>query len=111
MVRLRTFVLPRVLAILLWLTTVGLGLVDIYFTLQIFLAVYARFFNNPEPAGAIYYVLLLILPLIYLAVIVMTGEYHLKHVGQPGSWRLFAQTLAVLVAIPIVAFFTVGNLN
>jgi hypothetical protein len=111
MERFTSFVLPRVLAVLLWLATVILGLADIYFALQIFVTVYARFFNDPGPAGVLYYVLLLILPLIYLAVIVLTGEYHLKHAGQPGSWRLFAQTLAVLIAIPLLAFFVVGNLN
>ena len=99
--------LPRVFALLLWLITLAVGLVDIYFGREIFFAIYARFSTEGSAAAAISNWLVLILALVYLGFVVFTSEYHLRHVGQRASWKLFSQTLIVELVIPLLAYFLI----
>jgi integral membrane sensor domain MASE1 len=46
----RRAVLERFAALILWLTTIGLGIADIYFLRDIFFALYARFGRERWPA-------------------------------------------------------------
>jgi len=105
MEQLRTIIVPRILAFILWVVTVILGIVDIYFAREIFFALYARFSTEARPAAAIGDVIIVVAALIYLGFVVMTSEYHLKNVGKHESWDVFTRTLVVELAIPFLAFF------
>ena len=105
MEQLRTIIVPRILAFILWVVTVILGIVDIYFAREIFFALYARFSTEAGPAVAIGDVIIVVAALIYLGFVVMTSEYHLKNVGKHESWDVFTRTLVVELAIPFLAFF------
>lgn len=105
MKQLRTVILPRILALVLWLISLVLGLFDIYFTREIFYAIYARFSTLAGPAIGIGNAIIYIMAIVYLGFVVMTSEYHVKNVGKPESWNLFTKTLIVELAIPSLAYF------
>lgn len=104
MQQLKTLV-QRVLALVLWVITLVLGLLDVYFAREIFFAIYARFSAEVAPAATIGMVIILIGAMVYLGFVVMSSEYHLKNVGKHESWDLFTRTLVVQLAIPFLAFF------
>jgi hypothetical protein len=106
---LKSIVLPRVLAFILWVVTVVIGLVDVYFAREIFWAVYARFSTETHLAAFLGDVVLIIGALVFLGFVIMTSEYHVKHVGKHESWDLFTRTLVVEMAIPLLAFFMGGS--
>ncbi len=92
-------------ALILYLATLALGLLDIYFAREIVWAIYARFSTSTGPALLIGNGVVVILALVYLVFVVLSGEYHRNKVGQVDSWKLFGQTLAVELFIPILAYF------
>jgi len=111
MERLRTVIVPRVLAFILWVVTLILGLYDIYFSREIFYAIYARFSTDAAPAVVIGNAIIVVGAIVYLGFVVMTSEYHFKNVGEPGSWDLFTKSLLVELAIPFLAYFIAGELR
>jgi hypothetical protein len=92
-------------ALILYLATLALGLLDIYFAREIVWAIYARFSTNTGPALLIGNSVVVILALVYLVFVVVSGEYHQKNVGQARSWKLFGGTFAVELFVPILAYF------
>ncbi len=100
-------IVQRLLALILWAITVGLGMVDIYFARQIFFSIYGRFSTEGRPAIMWGNVIIVIGALIFVGFVVMTSEYHLKHAGQHESWDLFTRSLVVELAIPFIAYFMV----
>lgn len=105
MEKIRTIILPRVLAFVLWIITLLLGLIDIYLSREIFYAIYARFSTWAAAAIFLGNSLVVILAVVYLGFAVMTGEYHARNVGKSESWSLFTKTLVVELAIPFLAYF------
>jgi predicted LPLAT superfamily acyltransferase len=106
--------LSKVLAALLWVTTLVVGLLDIYVFQFITLSVYARFFvgnaaqistSDVGVANTLRITTVLIVGLLYLVFLIVTSEYHFKHFDQPSSWRLMGQTIAVELLIIVIAYF------
>jgi hypothetical protein len=100
-------ILGRIAGLALWLTTIALGIVDIYFVREIFFALYARFLRERQPAILFGDVLVVLAAIGLVAFIVISTEYHRKRFGQHPSWDLFAWTLVVELAIPFIAVFVV----
>ena len=98
-------VVQRLFAFVLWVITIGLGMVDIYFARQIFFSIYARFSTDRWPAIMWGNIIVVIGAIIFVGFVVMTSEYHLKNAGKHGSWDLFTRTLVVELAIPFIAYF------
>jgi hypothetical protein len=103
----RKAVLERFAALILWLTTIGLGIADIYFLRDIFFALYARFGRERWPAILFGDVIVVIAAMGLVGFIIWSTEYHRKRLGQHASWDLFAWTLVVEEAIPLIAVFVV----
>lgn len=97
--------LTGVVALILYLATLALGLLDIYAGREITWAIYARFSTSAGPALLIGNSVVVILALVYLGFVVVSGEYHRKNVGQARSWKLFVGTFAVEFFVPILAYF------
>lgn len=100
-------ILRRVAGLALWLTTVALGIVDIYYVREIFFGVYARLSREARPALLIGDILVVLAAIGFVAFVVISTEYHRKHFGKHESWDLFAWTLVVELAIPFIAIFLV----
>lgn len=99
--------LRRLAGLALWLATIALGVVDVYFVREIFFGVYARLSRATRPAVLLGDALVVLAAIGFVAFIVISTEYHRKHFGQHGSWDLFAWTLVVELAIPFIAVFVV----
>ncbi len=92
---------------ILWLTTIGLGIADIYFLRDIFFALYARFGRERWPAIFFGDVIVVVAAMGLVGFVIWSTEYHRKRLGQHASWSLFAWTLVVEEAIPLIAVFVV----
>ena len=97
----------RVFAVLLWLATIGLSITDIYFTRELFFALYARVSTEGRFAAAGGSVLIVLAAIAALGFIVVSTEYHRKRFCKHESWDVLAWSLVVLLAIPFIATFIV----
>lgn len=97
-------VFTGVLALVLWIATCALGLLEVYLVLQMVGRIYARFGSSYWSGVTIDNATLLILALLYIAFAVGTGEYHQKRVGQRNSWRLFGWTMGIQVVILVLCY-------
>jgi hypothetical protein len=98
-------VLNALAAIILWLASLLLGLLDIGYSRQIIEAIYARFWPNQYwSAVFVENLVTVIFALGLIAFLIVTGEYHQKHNGRQESWKLYGKTLGVEILIPIMAF-------
>ena len=93
-----------VLAIVLWLLTLGLGLNCIYLIKEIFYLIFSSLGGSMITAERIALGLVFILGLAFTVFVIGTAEYHRNHVGKRESWRLFAWSLAVEVSITILYY-------
>jgi hypothetical protein len=99
-----------VLALILWVATAAVGLLEIVVVREMLLRISARFWGHSGTRGYWSSVNLgnwavFALALIYIVFVVGGGEYHYKRVGQRKSWKLFGWTIAVEVAILVLALF------
>ena len=100
------------LAVGLWALTSVVSFLEILTVRAIVLRVYAYFAMTSGfyarqfmAAHALGMTVLVIMGIACLGVAIGCGEYHLNHFNQPGSWKLFGRTIAVELAIIILAFF------
>jgi hypothetical protein len=90
------------IALVLWLITVGLGLLDIYVVYQVAQVIGLNAGSERRVIEITGYCALLILGLLFVAFVIGTAEYHRKRVGQRRSWRLFTITIVVQVLILLI---------
>ena len=95
----------RVFAVALWLSTIGLSIADIYFTRELFFALYARVSTEGRLAAAGGSVLAVLAAIAALGFVVASTEYHRKHFCKHESWDVLAWSLVVLLAIPFIATY------
>ncbi len=93
-----------ILAIFLWLLTVGLGLEGIYVLKEIYYLISVRLGGSIQRAEVFVPVLMVFLGLFYLGFIVVSTEYHRKKFGHYESWRLFGWTIAAEVSLLIIYY-------
>ena len=100
------------LTLVLWAFTSVVSFLEILTVRAIAIRMYARFamtygFYAREyiSAQALGIVPLLVMSIVCIGVTIGCGEYHLKHFGQPQSWKLFSRTIAAEVTILVLALF------
>ena len=101
------------LTAVLWLATVGLGVLA-FMALQQGLQVRTGLLliQNSDMGltarGGIWrvlrYVALVIGGMVWLAMVIGGMEYHFKHIGQRRSFRVFAWTIGIEIALIVVGF-------
>lgn len=106
----KTTTSAQLATLFLWLLTCVLSVACMLAGRELLLRNYLRFVSNPDNLAQQGYTLLnilIMLPLTILVIGIIIGgaEYHRVRVGTPASWRLFSRTLAVEVAILLIAFF------
>jgi hypothetical protein len=101
-----------VLAVALWVGTTVLSFLEIRTVREILLRVYAHFaatygFYGRDYWGgqAVSIAALFAMAIVCIGVIIGCGEYHLKHFGDPKSWRLFGWTISAELSIFVLALF------
>jgi len=99
----------RVVTLLLWLASIALLIADIYFVRELFFVIYARFSTDAAVALLWGNIIVVVAAILAVGFIIASGEYHRKHHGKPRSWRLFAWTFGVGLAIPVLALLLGGS--
>ena len=94
----------RIAALILWLITILLGMLEILFISRISMRIYASFANDIRMTHVIGDVAAVVAAVLYVVFVVGSTEYHIKHVGQTGSWTLFGWTFAIELLILILYF-------
>ncbi|MCS7057094.1 MAG: hypothetical protein NZM18_13075 [Thermoflexales bacterium] len=93
-------------AFALWLVTVALGLWEVYVLRQLYYLLYARvarhFGGDFESADVVGYCLLPVLAFGFIAFAIGTAEWHRLNLGRPRSWKVFAVTIAIQLAILLI---------
>jgi len=97
--------ITKLLVLFLWLGTIALGLYQIVIVRGIALRIYAVFWGNRWFAVTLGNVSIVVLAMVWIAFAFGTGEYHFRHVGERGSWRLLAVSVAVEAAVLMLALF------
>ena len=94
------------------MVTAVLGFLGLSPALDILLRIYAGFWGDYgfygrtySTAVALRQILVLPFAMIVIAVIIGGAEYHYRHIGEPASWQVFAQTLGAELAIFLMAVF------
>jgi hypothetical protein len=100
------------LAVMLWIATSVVSFLEILTARAIVLRMYAHFAvtsgffaREHMAAEALSMGTLVIMGIVCIGIAIGCGEYHLNHFGQPRSWRLFERTIAIEVAIVLLASF------
>jgi len=100
------------LTLALWAFTCVVSFLEILTVRAIAIRMYAHFamtygFYAREymAAQALGIVMLVVMAIVCIGVAIGCGEYHLKHFGQPQSWKLFSRTIAAEMAIVVLALF------
>lgn len=99
----------RAVTLILWLASIALLIADIYFVRELFFAIYARFSTDAAVALLWGNIIVIVAAVLVVGFIIASGEYHRKHHGRPRSWRLFAWTFGVGLAIPALALLLGGS--
>ncbi len=99
----------RAVTLILWLASIALLIADIYFVRELFFAIYARFSTDAAVALLWGNIIVIVAAVLVVGFIIASGEYHRKHHGKPRSWRLFAWTFGVGLAIPALALLLGGS--
>jgi hypothetical protein len=88
------FILPALLAFILWVGTAIVGLQNIVVIWDI--VTWGLVLAGVEFSYVLVLGLVLIIPtaILWIAVVIGGGEYHFTHLGQPRSWKLFGWTIA-----------------
>lgn len=103
------------LAVVLWLVSIAIALYEIVLVRNALLLLFAwiatRGSAEPGQLGIGYesavfvgQLITIILAIVVVGVVVGTGEYHAKHVGERRSWRLFAWTYGTQLLILLVTY-------
>lgn len=92
---------------LLWLASAALGLVAIFYLHSLSTLVYAALGGREFWVGSLIgQATAIIGGVICLAVIIVTGEYYLKHVGEKRVWKIIAGVLGIEVLIILMGILT-----
>ncbi len=100
------------LTLVLWALTGVVSFLEILTVRAIVIRMYAHFAmtygfyaRGYMAAQALGIVALMVMSIVCIGVAIGCGEYHLKHFGQPQSWKLFSRTIAAEVAVLVLALF------
>jgi hypothetical protein len=104
--------LETISTVTLWALTSVLAFLLIPTLLDLILKIYAAFWSDYGFYGETYQISVavrqfLTLPLGLMAVGVIIGgaEYHYRHVGEPTSWKILSETLAVELTFFLISAF------
>ncbi len=94
---------------LLWLATAGLGLAAVYYLHSLSTLIYAILGGREFWVGSLIgQVSALIAGILWLVIIIITGEYYLKHAGEKKTWKIIAYVLGAELLIILIGFLTTG---
>jgi hypothetical protein len=93
-----------VLALTLWLGSALIGLLDLIVIRDLAIMAVIAMDGRNATAGPIAIMAVLLGAMLYIGFVLGGAEYHYKHIGQPGSWKLFIITLLGQLFILILPY-------
>lgn len=98
------FLLMAAIAAILWLSSALIGFLNILVIQD--LVIYATLLAGGGKVQATPMAMFAIFgaAILYIGVIIGSGEYHYQHLGQPNSWKVFSITLLVQLFILILPY-------
>jgi hypothetical protein len=104
-----------VIVIIIWLVTAALGIWEIVIVRELFFRFVASFravgisgyqaIRQSSAASSVGILLILVLAIVWVAAFLGGVEYHRRHLGQPGSWKLITCTMAAELSILLLVLF------
>lgn len=92
-----------ILTALLWLATSAIGLSAIYYLHAASILIYDALGGNEYRVGVLIgQVTVLVGALLWIASVIVSGEFHLKHAGERKSWVIIAWMLGIELTIVIL---------
>lgn len=87
------FAIIVLVAAILWLGTAFIGLLNIIVIRDLAIMAVVALDGANAQAGPIAIMAVMGAVVLYIAFVIGAAEYHIKNIGQPGSWKLFSVTL------------------
>lgn len=97
-------VISWAVAVILWLGSAFIGLLDLIVLRDLAIMAVIAMDGRNATAGPIAILTVLLGAMLYIGFIIGGAEYHYKHIGQSGSWKLFSITLLVQLFILILPY-------
>ena len=104
-----------IIVIIIWLITAALGIWEILLVREMFFRLFGRFMasgvsdygaiRQANTAGSAGILIVLVLAIVWVAAFIGGAEYHRRHPGEPGSWKLTTRTIAVELSILLLVLF------
>ena len=98
------FILSAVLAFVLWSGTIVIGLQNIIIIRNLSIIGFTGIGNGALTSALTIFVVL-IAAFVYIFVIIGGAEYHYRHIGEAGSWKLFSLTILAELFILLLPYF------
>jgi hypothetical protein len=108
MIQLRSYlisIIPRFFALILLVISLVIGLFELVICDRILMFPFFLLMGESRIYRPIYIVSWCLLGVVYLVFLILTSEYHFKHLGKPKSWTLFAKTFSVQLLLMVFDFF------
>ncbi|NLG96535.1 MAG: hypothetical protein GX491_04160 [Chloroflexi bacterium] len=98
-----------VITTLLWLVSLGLSVAATYYIYALSILVYSILGGSQFFAGILVgQVSALVSGMIWVALMIVTGEYYLKHIGEKKIWKIAATVIGIQLIIILVGLFATG---
>lgn len=87
----------------LWILSLVLGLYAIYSLQETVITLYAMSGGREQSiAGLLRWIALAVSAVLWIGIMLAGGEYHMKHAGAPKSWKIFAWTFGIEIAVILI---------
>jgi hypothetical protein len=77
-------------ALILWLGSALIGLLNLIVIRDLAIMLVVALGGSASDAAPFAIIALLIGTMLYIGIVIGSGEYHYRNLGQPGSWKLFS---------------------
>ena len=98
------WVVTWMLALILWLGSAFIGLLDLLVIRDLAILAVFAFNGGRAQAGLIGILAVFVGALLYIGLVIGSGEYHYRNLGQPDSWKLFSIVLLSQLFILILPY-------
>jgi len=92
------------LALILWLGSAFIGLLDLIVLRDLAIMAVIAIGGSRAQAGFFGILAVFVGAMFYIGLVIGSGEYHYRNLGQPGSWKLFSIVLLAQLFILILPY-------
>jgi hypothetical protein len=98
------YIFTWIIVLVLWLGSAFIGLLNLIVIRDLTIMAVTALGGSAADATPITIIAVMIGALFYIGVIIGSGEYHYRNIGQPGSWKLFSIVILGQLFIMIIPY-------